>query len=106
MRNGRDSTISRSSQAETWKGVSDSTRQRNLVPSDPNLSVYPLAYLHGRNHFQFSPQEVKNLRTYLNRGAVLFADACCGSPQFDQGFRELVRQLYPDKKLERIPIGN
>ena len=85
-------------------GVLASTRQRNLLPSDPNLFRYPLAYLHGRNRFQFSEQEVRSLREYLGRGAVLFADACCGSPQFDQSFRELTKQLYPEKKLERIPI--
>ena len=46
----------------------------------------------------------KSSASIWTAGAVLFADACCGSPQFDQSFREMVRQLYPDKKLERIPI--
>ena len=81
-----------------------STHQKNLVPSDENLRSYPLAYLHGRSAFEFSPQEIGKLREYLNGGAVLFADACCGSPQFDQSFRKLVQQLFPDQKLERIPI--
>jgi hypothetical protein len=81
-----------------------STHQKNLVPSDENLRSYPLAYLHGRSAFQFSPQEIAKLREYLNGGAVLFSDACCGSPQFDQSFRNLVRQLFPNQKLERIPI--
>ena len=81
-----------------------SPRQKNLLPSDPNLRRYPLAYLHGRTSFEFGPQEIANLRKYLQNGAVLFADSCCGSPQFDRSFREMVRQLFPDKKLERIPI--
>jgi|HubBroStandDraft_6_1064221.scaffolds.fasta_scaffold67808_1 hypothetical protein len=81
-----------------------STQPKNLVPTDENLRSYPLAYLHGRTAFQFSPQEITKLREYLNGGAVLFADACCGSPQFDQSFRNLVQQLFPDQKLERIPI--
>jgi len=85
-------------------GLLASTRQRNLVPSDPNLFRYPLAYLHGRSNFQFSSQEIQSLRKYLDAGAVLFADACCGSPQFDQSFRAMVQQLYPNQKLERIPI--
>jgi hypothetical protein len=79
-------------------------RQSNLVPSDESLPTYPLAYLHGRTAFQFSPQEIDNLRKYLSGGAVLFSDACCGSPQFDQSFRNLVKQLFPDQKLERIPV--
>jgi hypothetical protein len=81
-----------------------STIQGNVVPSDPKLFQYPLAYLHGRSAFHFSTQEIAALQQYLSRGAVLFADSCCGSPQFDQSFRELVHQLFPDKKLERIPI--
>jgi hypothetical protein len=85
-------------------GVLASTRQKNLVPSDPQLRRYPLAYLHGRATFEFGPQEIKNLRNYLKNGAVLFSDSCCGSPQFDKSFRDMVHQLFPDKKLERIPI--
>jgi hypothetical protein len=85
-------------------GVLASTRQKNLVPSDPQLRRYPLAYIHGRATFDFGPQEIQNLRKYLKNGAVLFSDSCCGSQQFDKSFREMVRQLFPDKKLERIPI--
>jgi hypothetical protein len=85
-------------------GVLASPRQKNLVASDPQLRRYPLAYLHGRASFEFGPQEIANLRKYLKNGAVLFADSCCGSPQFDKSFREMVHQLFPDKKLERIPI--
>ena len=85
-------------------GVVASPRQKNLVPSDPALRRYPLAYLHGRASFEFGRQELENLRKYLKNGAVLFADSCCGSPQFDKSFREMVRQLFPDKKLERIPV--
>ena len=85
-------------------GLLASMHQKNLVATDDNLRSYPLAYMHGRSSFQFSPQEIAKLREYLNGGAVLFADACCGSPQFDQSFRNLVEQLFPNQKLERIPI--
>jgi hypothetical protein len=85
-------------------GVLASTRQHNLVPGDGNLPAYPLAYLHGRSAFQLSREEIDNLRKYLNGGAVLFKDACCGSPLFDQSVRNLVRELFPKQNLERIPI--
>ena len=73
-------------------------------PVTDNLPAYPMVYLHGRSAFQFSRQEIENLRKYLNGGAVLFADACCGSPLFDQSVRNLVRELFPKQNLERIPI--
>jgi hypothetical protein len=85
-------------------GVVASTAQQNLVPGDGNLPTFPLTYMHGRSAFKFSPSEVENLRKYLDGGAVLFADACCGSPQFDQSMRELVRQLFPEQKLAPIPV--
>ena len=86
-------------------GVLASPRQKNLVPSDPeppHVIRWPICTAARR--FEFGPQEIKNLRNYLKNGAVLFADSCCGSPQFDKSFRDMVRQLFPDKKLERIPI--
>jgi hypothetical protein len=85
-------------------GALASTRQKNLLPGDPQLRRYPLAYLHGRESFQLGKAELENLRKYLSNGAVLFGDSCCGSPRFDKSFRELVGQLFPDKKLERIPV--
>jgi hypothetical protein len=62
--------------------------------------------MHGREPFQMTVQERQQLKEYLSRGNVLFADACCGAPRFDKSFRELVAQLYPDKKFERIPAAH
>lgn len=84
-------------------GLAASTRPRNLPASDPNIFNYPLLYMHGRNRFQIGQQERERLKEYLERGGVLFADACCGSRAFDESFRDLTAQLYPDKQLQRIP---
>ena len=37
---------------------------------------------------------------------VLFADACCGSTQFDRSFRDLMRQLFPEQELKTIPADH
>ena len=37
---------------------------------------------------------------------MLFADACCGSKEFDRSFREFVKKLYPDRKLEPIKLDD
>jgi hypothetical protein len=37
---------------------------------------------------------------------VLFADACCGSTNFDRSFREFMAQLYPDHPLKQIPADH
>lgn len=84
-------------------GMVASTKQLDFTADDRNIFKYPVVYMHGRSGFQLSTQEQQQLKEYLSRGNVLFADACCGSAPFDRSFRDLIARLYPDKKLERIP---
>jgi hypothetical protein len=81
-----------------------STSRKDFVPSDKNIFNYPLLYIHGRQNFAFGQVEREQLQTYLENGGVLFADACCGSPQFDKAFRVEMAKMFPDQKLERIPV--
>jgi hypothetical protein len=39
-------------------------------------------------------------------GGLLFADACCGSKEFDASFRDFIAKLLPGKKLEPIPLSD
>ena len=43
------------------------------------------------------------LRGNLTAGGLLFADACCGKPEFDAAFRAMVAKLFPGAKFEAIP---
>lgn len=81
-------------------------QQREIDLTDPNLSNYPLAYMHGRTGFVFAAKEKQLLSAYLQTGGVLFADACCGSERFDESFRSLVQDVLPQQKLEPIPIDH
>src|SRR5207245_7080388 len=74
-----------------------------IYANDPDLVDFKFVYMHGRSNFMLSPDSVKNLRTLLDMGGLLFADACCGSNAFDASFRDLTGRLFPDKKLESIP---
>ncbi|MBC8115255.1 MAG: DUF4159 domain-containing protein, partial [Candidatus Saccharimonas sp.] len=87
-------------------GLAAATKPRDLILADPNVFQYPILYMHGRNRFAMNADERKQLKEYLGRGGVLFADACCGAKPFDRGFREFANSLYPDKKLERIPVDH
>jgi hypothetical protein len=84
-------------------GLPASAKQRDLTLLDPNLFRYPIACMHGRNDFALNKNEQDKLRDYIVRGGVLFSDACCGAPQYDRSFRQLIRQLFPDNPLKRIP---
>lgn len=77
-----------------------------LAPSQDAVLDYKFLYMHGRNAFDLShdPKALANIRADLQTGGLLLADACCGKQAFDQSFRAFMSQVFPDKKLERIPL--
>ncbi len=79
------------------------TEPRELAISDAKLFHYHLVFMHGRHNFRLTPQERKQLRTYLERGGMLFADAICSSRDFNEAFAREMAALFPEGKLERIP---
>ncbi len=87
-------------------GLAASTKKHDLPATDSDIFNYPLLYMHGRNRFEFSERERNQLKTYLQRGGVLFADASCGSTKFDASFRTLMKQMFPDRPLVRIPADH
>ena len=74
-----------------------------IPASDPNLFRYAMVYMHGQRRFGLTEQERKQLKTYLENGGVLFADACCGASRFDRSFRDLMNEMFPENALKRIP---
>jgi hypothetical protein len=68
----------------------------------------PLVYLTGHKSPlpRFSSQEKDLLKKYVENGGFLLAEACCGSKDFDAGFRQLVRELWPDNDLTPLPAGH
>jgi hypothetical protein len=78
----------------------------SLTVSDDDLFKFRFLYAHGRKAFQFTPDEILNLKATLQAGGTLFADACCGSPEFTRAFEALLKQLYPDRSLEPIPADD
>lgn len=84
-------------------GVAASNNERDLTLADPNLFRYPIVYMHGRHEFNLGKTEQEKLRQFIDHGGMLFADACCGASQFDRSFRALMKQVFPDNPLKRIP---
>ncbi|MBN2580265.1 MAG: DUF4159 domain-containing protein [Pirellulales bacterium] len=70
--------------------------------TDDALLNYHLVFMHGRNHFRLTDAERKRLKTYLERGGMLFADSICASKAFTESFRGEMAAVFPDRKLERI----
>lgn len=75
---------------------------KELKLSDTGIFDAPLLYMTGHEDFEFTADEAKNLREYLSKGGLLFAEACCGRRGFDQAFRREMRKVMPDQQLTAI----
>ncbi|MEI7685385.1 MAG: DUF4159 domain-containing protein [Planctomycetota bacterium] len=86
-------------------------RGRNNLTEDDlqaltsDLLQSPILYITGHNSpkDRFTATEKDLLRRYVDNGGFILAEACCGSPNFDLGFRALVAEIWPDNDLS--PIG-
>ena len=80
--------------------------KQEVSMAKPQLWQYKFLYMHGKGTFGTEAKELTNLKAHLDLGGSLLADACCGAEAFDNAFREFVKKLYPDKKLEVIPADD
>jgi hypothetical protein len=64
----------------------------------------PVAYFNGHLAPDFGDKEKDMLKTFTSNGGVIFAEACCGSKEFDQGFRALMKdkRLFPENELVEL----
>ena len=76
--------------------------KQSLFAGDDDLFKFKFMYLHGRKAFALNKFEADALRSNLQTGGLLLADACCGKKEFDASFRDLVEQLFPGQKL--VPV--
>lgn len=85
------------------RGANLTDADRQALTSD--LLQSPILYITG--HLspaqRFTGTEKDLLKRYIDNGGFILAEACCGSADFDQGFKALVAELWPDNDLS--PIG-
>jgi hypothetical protein len=77
----------------------------DLLEVTSDLLQSPLAYFNGHRSPLRRFQEVEKslLKRYIENGGFLLVEACCGSPDFDRGFKDLAKELWPDNPLEALP---
>ena len=81
----------------------DYERRPPIAANEPKLLDYPLMFAHGRQAFQFTNVERKALKTYLDRGGFLFADAICASDEFATPSARNCTRFIPTAKFTRLP---
>lgn len=65
-----------------------------------DLMQAPVLFLSGRDQPELGDAEVKLLREYVDAGGFIFAVGNCNGAGFDLGFRELIKQMYPNGEAE------
>ncbi|MDG3007313.1 DUF4159 domain-containing protein [Paludisphaera mucosa] len=66
----------------------------------------PIVFLNGHQAPEFSDLAVHNLRDYVDQGGFIVADACCGRPEFDAGFKKLMKQVFPEEAYQLRPLSD
>jgi hypothetical protein len=72
----------------------------SLLRKYPKGGAPPFVYMTGDAGINVTAGEIAAMREYLLDGGMLFAD--CGSPQWNNSFRQFVRQLLPGESLVTI----
>jgi len=68
-----------------------------------DLFQFPLIFLTGHGNINFSPQEAKNLRAYLENGGFLYIDDDYG---LDKYIREEMKKVFPDSEFKELPFSH
>lgn len=74
-----------------------------LSANSPELDKYPLAYIHGRNRFTLSEDELTGLRRHFENGGMVLGDAICGSEEFASSVKKEFERVFPDAAWRTIP---
>jgi Domain of unknown function (DUF4159) len=84
------------------RGIEASTNDA-ILDLTAQLLQSPIAYLNGHEAPEFTDVQIKMLKEYIEQGGFILAEACCGRRNFDQGFRKLMQELFPDNPLIKLP---
>ena len=72
--------------------------------NDSDFSRAPIIYMNGHEDPRVSDSAKRKLREYVEQGGFVFAEACCGSSEFDVGLRKLMKEMFPENEHELRPL--
>jgi hypothetical protein len=75
---------------------------RPLEARRSELFQTPLVYVTGSAAPRLTEDEKKALRAYLEAGGKLIAEPACGDQRFVLGFQDLMRDMFPECRFERL----
>ena len=81
-------------------GIATAATEAVVTLDSEDLYQYPFLYLSGHGRIDLKPEDLSELRRYLEAGGFLYADDNYG---LDASFRQMIAQLFPESEL--APIG-
>ncbi len=82
----------------TWQVVNPS------VATIQEMLQAPIVFFNGHHAPEFNEAARQNLREYVDQGGFLVVNACCADKEFDQGFRRLMKTIFPEPELQLHPL--
>ncbi len=80
---------------------------QTLGVSAAELLEAPVLFLSGESGLNLTTDQKKSLKSYVESGGFIFAEACsgngCNGAAFDRDFRALMKELFPDSELRKLP---
>ncbi|MBN2583078.1 MAG: DUF4159 domain-containing protein [Planctomycetes bacterium] len=77
-----------------------------IVGTDSEVEEWleaPILFISGHESPRlFDEKEKKKLRQFVESGGTILADNCCKSKEFDEGFRGLMKDLFPETELREL----
>ncbi|MCP4645172.1 MAG: DUF4159 domain-containing protein, partial [bacterium] len=68
-----------------------------LAKVDPRENA--ILYVTGHQRPEVPDDAARLIRDFTLTGGTIFADACCGSPPFTEGFLEFMEQIFPERRF-------
>jgi len=84
-------------------GVKVKTEYAFVDISRNDIFQYPFLFMTGHGTINFSDEEAKRLRLYLENGGFLYADDDYG---LDKSFRKEIKKVFPEKELVELPFNH
>lgn len=83
-------------------GQGGKSTKEKILEEVGSLLQSPVLYLNGHGEITLTPIQEEIIKTYLEEGGFLLAEACCGDRDFAASFRKLMLKLFPDNTLKKM----
>jgi hypothetical protein len=78
----------------------------NLQVPAKELHDAPILYLSGNQELSIPDDQKAKLKSYVEGGGMLLANADCGDAKFTGSFRKLATELFPGYEFRELPDGH